>query len=60
MKRFVIGFCLGLALVYWYLHRGEELSSNARGWFGSSATKYRGDKRHEAAREVLGESERRP
>jgi len=60
MKRFVIGFCVGLALVYWYLHGGEEMSSNVRSWFGSSATKYRGDKRHEAAQEALGESERRP
>ena len=59
MKRFVIGFFVGLALVYWYLHGGEEFSSTTRKWFGSSATKYRGDKRHEAAREVLGESERR-
>ena len=60
MKRFLIGFCVGLALVYWYLHRGEEMSTNVRTWFGSSATKYRGDRHHDAAREVLGESERRP
>ena len=58
MKRFVIGFVIGVGLMYYYLHYGERVQSGAFSWFQGSASKYRGDSRHEAAREALGESER--
>jgi hypothetical protein len=60
MKRFVIGFAVGVGLMYYYLHYGEGVEADTREWFQDAATKYRDDRQHEAAREVLGESQRRP
>jgi hypothetical protein len=60
MKRFVIGFVVGVGLMYYYLHYNEIVRSDANAWFKGTASKYRDDKQHRAAREVLGESERRP
>jgi hypothetical protein len=57
MKRFVIGFVIGVGLMYYYLHYGERAQSDAFSWFQGSASKYRGDAEHKAAREALGESE---
>lgn len=59
MKRFVIGFVIGVSIVYYYLHYGERVESEAFSWFQGSASKYRGDARHQAARDALGESEQR-
>jgi hypothetical protein len=59
MKRFVIGFVIGVGLMYYYLHYGERMESGAFSWFQGSAAKYRGDAEHNAAREALGESEHR-
>ncbi len=59
MKRLVIGFVIGVSLMYYYLHYGEYVKSDTRGWFQGAASKYRDDKQHKAAREVLGESEHR-
>ncbi len=59
MKRFVIGFGIGVGLMYYYLHYGEVVRAQGWGWFQGSASNYRGDTRQEAAREALGESERR-
>lgn len=56
MKRFVIGFVIGVGLMYYYLHYGEIVASDTAGWFKSSASKYRDDKVHRAAREALGET----
>lgn len=58
MKRFLIGFVLGVGLMYYYLHYGEIVQSDAKSWFKSSAARYRGDAEHKAASEALGESER--
>jgi hypothetical protein len=60
MKRFLIGFLVGLGLMHWYLQYGDTVKSETRRWFESSGTNYRGDKTHDAAREVLGEPKRRP
>lgn len=57
MKRFVIGFVIGVGLMYYYLHYGESIQTEATGWFQGSASGYRGDAHHKAAREALGESE---
>ena len=59
MKRFVIGFAVGVGLMYYYLHYNEIVWSGANGWFTGAASKYREDKQHQAAHDVLGESERR-
>jgi len=57
MKRFVIGFIVGIGLMYYYLHYGAALETSTRGWFGGAASNYRDDAQHKAARDVLGESE---
>jgi hypothetical protein len=59
MKRFVIGFVLGVGLMYYYLHYTEIVQADATSWFKGAASKYRDDKQHQAARDVLGESEHR-
>ena len=58
MKRFVIGFVIGVGIMYYYLHYGDSFRSGTTGWFEGSASNYRGDAQHKAAREALGESER--
>ena len=57
MKRFAIGFVVGIGLMYYYLHYGERVESGAFSWLQGSASGYRGDAHHRAAREALGESE---
>jgi hypothetical protein len=59
MKRFVIGFAVGVGLMYYYLHYKQIVLMDGTSWFKGAASKYRDDKQHEAARDVLGESERR-
>ncbi len=59
MKRFVIGFVVGVGIMYYYLHYGEAMKLGTSGWFQGAASKYRDDQQHKAAREVLGESEKR-
>jgi hypothetical protein len=60
MKRFVIGFLVGMGLMYMYLHHGAAVQTEVRRWFEGSASKYRDDKVHGAARDALGEGGRRP
>ena len=57
MKRFLIGFIAGIGIMYYYLHYGDAVKSDTRTWFRGEASKYRDDKVHRAARDVLGESE---
>ena len=59
MKRFLIGFVIGVGLMYWYLQNGVAVESETRTWFRDSAAKYRDDQQHKAAREALGEGEKR-
>jgi hypothetical protein len=59
MKRFTIGFIVGVALMYWYLNNGEAVEQFTRGWFAGAASKYRDDKAHSLAHDALGESEQR-
>jgi hypothetical protein len=58
MKRFLIGFVLGVGIMYYYLHYGETLELSTRHWFQDAASNYRDDQAHRAARKMLGESER--
>lgn len=55
LKRFLLGFVVGVGLMYWYLHHSEATWEQAQGWFQGSASKYRGDETHERARELLGD-----
>ena len=57
MKRFVIGFLVGVGLMYCYLHNGEAVQTDISQWFKRSASNYSEDSQHKAAREALGESE---
>jgi hypothetical protein len=59
MKRFVIGFVVGVGIMYYYLHYADQTVSDTERWFGRAASNYRDDQQHRAAREALGESERR-
>lgn len=52
-KRFGLGFVLGVGLMYWFLHYADTTKSDTMAWFGGNASKYRGDKRHQAADEAL-------
>jgi len=47
-KRFLIGFLLGIGLMYWYIHRSEELLAGVGSWMETSASGYRGDSVHSA------------
>jgi hypothetical protein len=59
MKRFMIGFLVGLGLMHFYLYQGDAVQTEVGRWFQSSAARYRGDAEHKAAREALGEGEHR-
>lgn len=52
-KRFMIGFTLGLGIMYWYLNNSENTWAGMLGWGDKAATGYRDDKAHVAADEVL-------
>jgi hypothetical protein len=54
-KRFMIGFLLGIGIAYYYLHHGGQIIASATRWADTSAGRYRGDSRHQAANEVLGD-----
>ncbi len=56
MKRFVIGFAVGVGLMYLFLNHGDNVQTEINRWFQGSAANYRADKQHQAAREALGES----
>lgn len=47
-KRFMIGLVLGIGLMYWYIHNGEDLLASMDSWMSGSAAKYRGDSTHRA------------
>lgn len=60
MKRFLIGFLIGLGLMHWYLQYGDTMQTEAHRWFERSGSNYRGDKTHEAVGDALGEKSRKP
>jgi hypothetical protein len=49
VKRFTIGFLLGIGLMYWYIHDSADLFASGDRWFQKSSSNYRGDRTHEAA-----------
>jgi len=52
-KRFMLGFVLGVGLMYWYIHYSEEAVTNAEHWAGTSAAQYRGDAHKQAADQLF-------
>ncbi len=57
-KRFVIGFALGVGLMYWYIHYGEQTIAAAERWVNRSASEYRGDRTRRAVEEATGKGNR--
>ena len=56
LKRFIIGFVLGVGGMYWYIHHAEETFAGANQWMQRSASAYRDDKIHQAADEATGKA----
>jgi hypothetical protein len=54
LKRFLIGFTLGFGLMYWYIYQADDTVTEASRMLDRSASQYRNDRAHDAAREVLG------
>ena len=54
-KRFVMGFVVGVGIMYWYLHYSETTKNDTLAWFHGAASNYRDDRQHEAARNALGD-----
>ncbi len=55
VKRFVIGFLVGVGLMYYYLNHGESVQTDIEHWFQHSASTYRGDSQRRIEHEALGE-----
>jgi len=56
LKRFMIGFVLGVGAMYWYIHHAESTLNGANLWMQRSASQYRDDKIHEAVDEQTGKA----
>lgn len=54
LKRFMIGFVLGVGSMYWFIHHGEQTFDGASTWMQRSASNYRDDKTHQAVEEQTG------
>jgi hypothetical protein len=54
LKRFLIGFTLGFAAMYYYIFELESSVTDTSKLFEGKAAQYRGDKAHDAARGLLG------
>jgi hypothetical protein len=48
LKRFTIGFLLGIGLMYFYIHDSEEFLAGFGSWVEDSASDYRHDRVHSA------------
>lgn len=53
LKRFLIGFALGFAAMYYYIYELESSVKDASRMFENKASQYRGDREHDAARSLL-------
>lgn len=56
LKRFMIGFVLGIGAMYWYIHKADDTLSNANQWMQRSASHYRDDKMHDAVFDETGKA----
>jgi hypothetical protein len=55
LKRFVLGFAVGIGIMYWYLNHSESSRLGMLSWINGAASQYRGDESNRAAKEVLGD-----
>jgi len=56
LKRFMIGFVIGVGACYWYIHYSESAMSDANQWMGRSASHYRGDRDHQLVEDATGKA----
>ncbi|MGH7787938.1 MAG: hypothetical protein ACRERC_13790 [Candidatus Binatia bacterium] len=54
LKRFMIGFVIGVGACYWYIHNYDRAVSDADQWMERSASHYRGDRDHELVESETG------
>jgi hypothetical protein len=54
LKRFMIGFVLGVGAMYWYIHYSQAAFSGADQWVERSASYYRGDRDHQLVEQQTG------
>lgn len=53
LKRFLIGFTLGFAAMYYYIYELDATVKDTSKMFESKASQYRGDREHDIARDIL-------
>ncbi len=56
LKRFMIGFVLGIGAMYWYIHNADSTVASADQWMKNSAAAYRDDQVHRAVDRETGRS----
>jgi hypothetical protein len=54
LKRFVVGFVIGVGGMYWYIHHADDTFARADSWMQRSASNYRNDKMHQAVDDQTG------
>lgn len=54
LKRFLIGFALGVGGMYWAIHNGDRLLSHTAAWVSRSAGQFRGDQDRQSVDRQLG------
>lgn len=54
VKRFVVGFAVGVGLMYWYIHHSEGIVADAASWTKKSASQYSDDTVRKAAEAEFG------
>jgi hypothetical protein len=54
VKRFAIGFAVGVGLMYWYVHHGGEFFAGAASWTKKSASQYSDDTARKAVDAEFG------
>ena len=53
LKRFIIGFALGMAVTHYAISSSLPLLDQLEGWFRGAASDYTGQRTHKAAKEVF-------
>jgi hypothetical protein len=54
VKRFVIGFAVGVGLMHWYINHGDRVISDATNWTKKSASQYSDETVRKAAEAEFG------
>jgi hypothetical protein len=55
LKRFLIGFLVGIGAMYWWIHHSDQTFADAQSWMQNSASNYRGDGDHVAVERETGQ-----